>query len=129
MWHCSYSLLGVILCTMSSAKIIGFEDNKRPVDKLLANTLRRYTWRKKLGAENGNAYKTYTRPISREAKSVKQGCVIFHTLAKFGTKLILSIFMLIFCRGKPYIYSLLLIHSHRDHGGAFKMLFPSSYLL
>ena len=50
--------------------------------------------------------KTYTRPISREAKSVKQGCVIFHTLAKFGTKLILSIFMLIFAEAsRTYILS------------------------
>ena len=51
MWHCCYSL-GVLLYTLSSATIIGFEDNKRPVDKLSANTLRKYKWRKKLGSEN-----------------------------------------------------------------------------
>ena len=28
--------------------------------------------------------KTYTRPIFKEAKSVKQGYVIFHTFASFG---------------------------------------------
>ena len=84
MWRCCYSL-GVLLYTLSSAKIVGFEDNKRPVDKLLANTLRRYKWRKKSGAEIWQRLQEPTPdPYLKKQKASSRVMLFFTPLLALG---------------------------------------------